>query len=72
MQTRTASIHITDVEAALVEQTAAFYRMDVQAFLAAALTYGIGCAESIMDSAESARQPRQRKRPDNAPGQHAA
>jgi hypothetical protein len=68
MQTRTATIKITDAEASLVEQTAAFYRMDVQAFLDAALTHGIGYAESIMDSAESARQPRQRKRPDNAPG----
>jgi hypothetical protein len=47
MQTFTASIELDADQAALVEITASFFNMDVQTFLAAALTSGIAHAEAM-------------------------
>lgn len=53
MQTFTASIELDADQAALMATTAAYYRMDVQTFLTAALTSGIAHAEESMDWAET-------------------
>ena len=52
MQTFTTSITLCPHHAAMLEQTARFYGMEVEAFLMSALMFGIGAAHDNMERAE--------------------